>query len=66
MQLGLFFAELHRQLQQAAGTTPEQKLSPQCEALVVLAEPTDAYSAYQTSLSASAVSSQIKSLEKKL
>jgi hypothetical protein len=59
-------AELHRQLQQAAGTIPEQKLSPQCEALVVLAEPQDAYSAYQTSLSASAVSSQIKSLEKKL
>ena len=62
----LFIADLHRQLQQAADSSPEQKLSPQCGALVVLAEPQDAYNAYKSSLSASAVSSQIKSLEKKL
>lgn len=41
-------------------------LSPRCQALVLLAEPTDAFARYQTSLSASTVSAQVESLEAKL
>lgn len=56
--------ELHRRrlLQQAKADV----LSPQCKDLVLLAEPTDAFAQYQTSLSASVVSSQVESLESKL
>ena len=41
-------------------------LSPKCLDLILLAEPTDAFAQYQTSLSASVVSSQVESLESKL
>lgn len=51
----------HRQLLQSSNA-----LSAQCKALVVLAEPTDAFAQYQTSLSASVVSSQMSSLESTL
>ena len=59
-------ATLHRMqqrrlLQQTAGS-----LSPQCRDLVLLAEPTDAFAQYQTSLSATAVSSQVENLERSL
>lgn len=49
---------LHRQLLQSSSA-----LSAECKNLVVLAEPTDAFAQYQTSLSASVVSSQMSSLE---
>lgn len=56
--------DLHRRrlLQQASSA----QLSAQCKELVLLAEPTDAFAQYQTSLSASAVSSQMESLERSL
>ncbi len=56
--------ELHRRklLQQAKADV----LSPRCKNLVLLAEPTDAFAQYQTSLSASVASSQVEALETKL
>ena len=51
-----------RRLAQMQGAS----LSPGCQDLVILAEPTDAFAQYQTSLSASTVSSQVESLEAKL
>lgn len=51
-----------RLLQQAKADV----LSPQCRNLVLLAEPTDAFAQYQTSLSASVATSQVASLETKL
>jgi len=56
--------ELHRRklLQQAKTDV----LSPRCKNLVLLAEPSDAFAQYQTSLSASVASSQVEALETKL
>ncbi len=56
--------ELHRRklLQSAKADV----LSPRCKNLVLLAEPTDAFAQYQTSLSASVASSQVEALETKL
>lgn len=51
-----------RRLAQTQGAS----LSAACQDLVLLAEPTDAFAQYQTSLSASTVSSQVESLEAKL
>lgn len=52
---------LHRQLLASSAA-----LSAQCKDLVILAEPTDAFAQYQTTLSASVVSSQVAGLESKL
>ena len=41
-------------------------LKPECEALVVLAEPGDVYAHYNAAMSAAAVSTQIKAIEQKL
>lgn len=56
--------EVHRRklLQQAKNDV----LSPRCKSLVLLAEPSDAFAQYQTSLSASVASSQVEALESKL
>lgn len=56
--------ELQRRRLAQAGVSAS--LSPRCQDLVLLAEPTDAFAQYQTSLSASTVSSQVESLEAKL
>ena len=41
-------------------------LKPECEALVLLAEPGDVYAHYNVAMSAAAVSTQIKAIEQKL
>lgn len=54
-------SQLNRRLLQSSDA-----LSAQCKALVLLAEPTDAFAQYQTSLSASVVTTQMSSLESTL
>ena len=58
-------AALH-ELQRRRLLQKADSLSPQCQALVLLAEPTDAFAQYQTSLSASVATTQVESLETKL
>lgn len=58
-------AALH-ELQRRRLLQKADSLSPLCQALVVLAEPTDAFAQYQTSLSASVATTQVESLETKL
>ena len=55
------FRQFQRQLLASSAA-----LSAQCKDLVLLAEPTDAFAQYQTTLSASVVSSQVAGLETKL
>ena len=59
-------ATLHDLQRRRLAQTGEASLSSRCQDLVLLAEPTDAFAQYQTSLSASTVSSQVESLEAKL
>lgn len=59
-------AALHDLQRRRLAQTKDASLSPKCQNLVLLAEPTDAFAQYQTSLSASTVSSQVESLEAKL
>ena len=59
-------ATLHDLQRRRLAQTKDASLSPKCQNLVLLAEPTDAFAQYQTSLSASTVSSQVESLEAKL
>ena len=42
------------------------QLSPECKALVEMANPPDSYEVYTTAISAAAISTQIKTLESKL
>jgi hypothetical protein len=51
----------------AAGALAKKSgLAPECEALVLLAEPGDVYAHYNAAMSAAAVSTQIKAIEQRL
>ena len=57
---------LRRLLEEAAKAVTggsSAKLSTECESLVTLAEPGDAYSAFTASMNASAIASHIKAIE---
>ena len=62
----LLSAATLEELQRRRLAQTEASLSLKCQDLVLLAEPTDAFARYQTSLSASTVSAQVESLEAKL
>ena len=54
-----------RQLLEAVIGEGKGKLEGQCDALVQLAEPGDAFSAFTASMNASAIASHVKSIETK-
>ena len=50
-------------LEAVVGESKKGKLEAQCDALVQLAEPGDAFSAFTASMNASAIASHVKSIE---
>lgn len=50
-------------LESVVGESKKGKLEGQCDALVQLAEPGDAFSAFTASMNASAIASHVKSIE---
>ena len=54
-----------RQLLEAASGEGKAKLEPQCDSMMQLAEPGDAFSAFTASMNASAITSHVKSIEAK-
>lgn len=57
---------LLRQLLEVVSGASKAKLEPQCDSVVQLAEPGDAFSAFTASMRASAIASYGKSIEAKL
>ena len=55
-----------RQLLETVTGDKKEKLEAQCDALVQLAEPGDAFSAFTASMNASAIASHVKSIESTL